>query len=153
MNKIFAKASEIPVAVDCPIRNIAPHLDFEEAFTRTLPVLDPSLSPADLIEKMKRETPSFFLIGLQLRDLCLVPFGFSPVTWDHFEWTDIDSDTRIGEFKDKPFTAYIGLSIKRPQKAVILSCGVVFHNSRGQCYMSLIKPLHKRVFKFLLNKL
>lgn len=130
-----------------------PSADFEDAFIRTLLSLSPSVTPADLIHRMREKVPPAFYWGSRIKNSLLIPFGFSPVTLERFQWTDFDSNQRVGEFKNTPFTAHIGVSIDHSKKTVTLASRVSFHTGLGKHYMALVKPFHKQIFKFLLNQL
>lgn len=153
MPRDLLKACETSVPDEAPIRNTLPRADYEDAFVRVLPELSPDESAKDLFERMFKDISPFFLVPKRLKEALLSPLGFSSVDLEQFEWQDLGPNERVGIFVNQPFTAHIGLSINRRDKRVVLSSRVVFHNFLGKSYMAVFKPIHRTVFKFLLNRL
>jgi hypothetical protein len=151
--KDLTKAHEISLPERSPLKDTLSLADYEDAFARVLPGLAADETAEQLVHRMLRDIPVPFLTLLKMKERVLSPFGFSNLDFKRFQWQDMGADERVGIFVNKPFTAHIGISIDRNQKKVILSSRVRFHNLLGRSYMALVKPAHKAVFKFLLNRL
>jgi hypothetical protein len=153
LGKIIHKAQEVPFPENSPLKTTLTQADYEDAFARFIPELSEEDTAEKLLQRMSTEFPSFVLRAKKFKEMLFSPLGFSPVGLEQFRWMDLGRDDRVGIFTNKPFTAHIGLSIDRKRKKVVLSSRVVFHNFIGRGYMALIKPAHRTVFKFLLNRL
>ncbi|MFM8269318.1 MAG: DUF2867 domain-containing protein [Pseudomonadota bacterium] len=147
------KAHEIPLPVDSPVRKTMPQADYEEAFSRTLPNLGAQLTSQNLIERMIHGLPRWIKLASSLKNRLLLPFGFSPISFERFTWIDLGSDHKVAIFENAPFTSHIGVSIYRESNEVVLSTRLQLHNTMGRVYLKLIKPIHKLAFQFLLNSL
>jgi hypothetical protein len=151
--KDLTKAHEVSIPESSPIRNTLARADYEDAFARILPALAVDETAEQLVQRMCKDIPVAFLALLKMKEGIFSPLGFSTLDFEKFQWRDLGPDERVGIFINKPFTAHIGISIDRNQKKVILSSRVRFHNLIGRSYMAIVKPAHKAVFKFLLNRL
>lgn len=128
--------------------------DYCDSFSKTMQNAK-EISPEMFMDMAFNQHPSWIVYLLKLRNVLVKPFGLETDKRFSGMVSDKNKNEIIFGMKDKHLTFYVSLWCGKKEQNIQdlkITTIVKYHNSLGKVYFFIIRPFHKILIRYILNR-